>query len=205
MKRLDLSKLKTIEKRLPSGAYVCKIIKAIDNSKYKNLEVYLDVVEGDYADYYTNRGEKSGQKKAKWFYPKITLWYDEESPYAESNLQNFKQMITSLKNSNEGYDFEESYDEEELVDRLVGVIFRDEEFLTSDGQVKSTSKPVFFRSVDSVRNDDIPIMKPKLLKTNKDEDSVKAEVKPKKQPEPQQELPPDFTFVEDDELDDIFN
>lgn len=154
-------------KRLKAGGYVCVVKKVYDESKSSRLDVSIDIAEGEYKNFYEEKGKADGKKASKIFYPNKAMWYDEKGAYAQSNLANFKGMITAFEESNKGFKFD--YDETELVGKLVGVIFRDEEVLMSDGKVITTAKPFMFRSVESIREGDFTIPNVKKLKVENDE------------------------------------
>ena len=63
-------------------------------------------------------------------------------------------MITSVEASNNGFKF--SFNEQELVNKKVGFVFREEEFEGQDGEVHNTVKPFYALSYDKVEQAKIP-------------------------------------------------
>ena len=68
-------------------------------------------------------------------------------------------MITSVEASNTGFKF--NFNEQELVNKKVGLVFREEEFLGIDGQVHTAVKPFFAVSYDKAEESKVPA--PKIL------------------------------------------
>lgn len=144
--------------RLPAGGYICKILKAwceTTRSGAEKLVLALEIAEGEFAGYAKKQYErrKSNNPNATWpcIYDVFTLRDGETNPY-------FKGMLKCVEESNAGYKW--NWQEATLANRLVGMIFREEEFLAQDGSVKTTVRPAFARSVERIRNGvDVPEIK----------------------------------------------
>lgn len=134
-------------KRLPAGAYICKIIEAKDIQDKEYLDVYFDIVEGEFKDYFKVLQENSGKN-----YGRITR------SYKTNALPFFKAFITAVTKSNAGFVW--NWDEKTLTDKLCVVVFREEEY-EADGVVKSNSKPFEIRSIEALKAGkiEIPAMK----------------------------------------------
>lgn len=66
-------------------------------------------------------------------------------------------MIKAIEDSN---NFTWNFDERELRGKRIGMIYREEEFVTMQGEVKTTVKPAWARSVATIeRGVDIPEIK----------------------------------------------
>ena len=59
--------------------------------------------------------------------------------YKETAARMLKHFVNSVKNSNDGYDWD--FDEKNLVGKSVGLNFREEEYLNSSGEVAVNVKP----------------------------------------------------------------
>lgn len=150
--------------KLPLGAYVCRIKKAViqSNEYGESLCLLFDIVEGDYRNFYEADFKANTQQDKKWkgvlrqFLPK-----DDGSEKDEWTKSGFKGMCTSFEKSNPGYVW--NWDENSLVGKLVGILFRNEEW-KYDGKHGWAVRPFRAISVDSVRSGDFTLPKDKPLK-----------------------------------------
>lgn len=137
--------------RLPAGGYVCRIMKAWVECTPNNSEMLvlaLEIAEGDYAGYFRKvyDDKKTSNPNVKWpcMFKQFTLGTDgQTNPF-------FKGMLKSIEESNMGYAW--NWQEATLQNKMIGMIFREEEFLASDGTTKTTVRPAFPRSVQRIRN-----------------------------------------------------
>ena len=145
--------------RLPAGGYICKILKArceYTQSGSEQLVLALDIMEGDFAGFAKRQFEsrKANNPNATWpcIFKQFTLDREgQTSPY-------FKGMLKSIEESNAGYKW--NWQEATLANKMIGMIFREEEFLAQDGTIKTAVKPAFPRSVERIRNGvDVPEIK----------------------------------------------
>ena len=145
--------------RLPAGGYICKILKAwCENTPNGSgqLVLALEIVEGNYAGFIKRQydGRKSSNPNAAWpcIFKQFTLGTDgQTNPF-------FKGLLKSVEESNAGYRW--NWQEATLANRMIGMIFREEEFEASDGSIKTTVRPAFPRSVERIRNGvDVPEIK----------------------------------------------
>ena len=145
--------------KIKAGGYIIKILDArIEKSKSGQDMIVLrfDICEGEFADYYTKKWKRAKEqgKDYNWggkFYIVIGIdGYDGR----------LKALTTSVEKSNAGYTW--NWDEESLKGKIVGAIFRDEEFIMND-QIYTNAKIWQVRSVDTIRNGDFEIPKMKEL------------------------------------------
>lgn len=137
--------------RLPAGGYICRIMKAWVEYTPNNSEVFvlaLEIAEGDYAGYFRKvfDDKKATSPNVKWpcMFRQFTLGTDgQTNPF-------FKGMLKSIEESNMGYAW--NWQEASLQNKMIGMIFREEEFLANDGTTKTTVRPAFPRSVQRIRN-----------------------------------------------------
>lgn len=136
-------------KTLPAGAYACKIIEVVDVPEKEYLDVYFDIVEGEYKGYFATLQANTGKN-----YGRITR------SYKTNALPFFKAFITAVEKSNPSYQW--NWDEKTLNGKFCAVAFRDEEFV-SDGQLKVRAKADEIRSLQALRNGEIKIKPLKKL------------------------------------------
>lgn len=119
-------------KRLVPGAYTCAIMKVEDNEAGEYLRVYFDIVAGEFKDYFSDP-----------FYADKGFAHSIVFSYKEANLGYFKHNLHVVSDCNSGFDAEASVgggNEQALVGRVVGVVFREEEYVDrKTGEVKMGS------------------------------------------------------------------
>lgn len=170
-------------KRLPVGGYVCKVMKANENSvKGKEvLEVYFDIAEGDYAGFYKESYDSDTRKEKKWngLYTVFLKKKDgSTNPF-------FKSFITSIEESN-GIQF--NWNVDQLKGLLFGGVFYGREYTKNDGSVGKIVEVHHAQSVDSIRKGDYTV--PEL-------EQAKASAST-----PKETAPDGFYPVIDDEVED---
>ena len=159
----------TDREKLPLGAYVCRVkgvrIDAYDATSAQ-LVIQFDIAEGEYADFYKREYDANTMENKK-FKGVLRVWLpkDDGSQNDEWTKSTFKGMCTAFEKSNPGYVW--NWDERSLVGRMVGVLFRNEEW-EYDGKTGWAVRPFRAISVDSVRSGDFTMPKDKPLKKNTD-------------------------------------
>lgn len=149
-------------KSLPAGAYICKISEVIDVSEKEYLDVYFDIVDGEFKGYFAALESNSSHK-----YGRMTR------SYKQTALPFFKAFITAIEKSNNGYSW--NWDEKGLAGKFCVVVFRDEEYL-KDGQVKVMAKADEIRSIQALKENKIVIKPLKKLETPVSTEAVAAPV-----------------------------
>ena len=145
--------------RIKAGGYIIKILDArIEKSKSGQDMIVLrfDICDGEFTDYYTKKWKRAKEqgKDYNWggkYYIVIEI---------DGFDGRLKALTTSVEKSNAGYTW--NWDEESLKGKIVGAIFRDEEYIMN-GQVYTNAKIWQVRSVDVIRNGDFEIPKMKEL------------------------------------------
>lgn len=142
---------------LPAGGYKCLIKKVVCETT-KNGKEYLkigfDIAEGKYKDFYKNKFANDTRPEPKW----SGIWTVFTEGYNPGTTNpKFKGLITAVENSNEGFKFD--FNEQNLVNKKVGIVFREEEFEGTDGQVHTAVKPFFAVSYDKAEESKIPNIK----------------------------------------------
>lgn len=169
--------------QMTPGGHVCRIIGArVETNDYgsERIVLALDVQEGSkydgfYGKLFKNRQAENSSAKWPCTFDQFTHTRDgDASPY-------FKGLIKCVEESNPGYKW--NWMEATLKDKMIGVIFREEEFKAQDGSIKTIIRPAFVRSVARIREGvDVPEIK--RLDGSKGGASAK----------------PGFTQVQDDDL-----
>lgn len=150
--------------KLPLGAYVCKVKRAVvQSTDYgEQLVLLFDIEEGEFRNYYNNDYAANQNQDKKWRgLLKVWLPKDDGSEKDEWTKRTFKGMVTAFENSNPGYQFD--WNEASLIGKLVGILFRNEEW-EMNGRSGWSVRPFRAISVDSVRDESYTLPKEKPLK-----------------------------------------
>ena len=157
--------------QLPKGGYIVQIKACEEISRtskkgnaYTRYDFSFDVAEGEYKDHFANVYKNSKDENKKWRGVHNEFIPQEGSQYYEDNLSKFKTMIVNFEESNPGFHWD--WDEKKLVNKYIGIIYREEEFKADDGNIKITTKPYIFLSVDSIRNGKYKVPPVKKLPEN---------------------------------------
>lgn len=149
--------------KLPVDAYVCRVKKAVvqTNSFGEQLCLLFDIVEGEYKDFFNKEFQSNTQENKKWK-GVLRLWLpkedgSEQDGWTKSTL---KGMVTAIEKSN---NFAWNWDEASLAGKLIGILFRNEEW-EYDGKTGWSARPFRALSVDTVRSGDYNLPKDKPLK-----------------------------------------
>lgn len=142
---------------LPAGKYVCVIkgAKEVTSQKgNKQLVLMLDIAEGDYKGYYSDRYARDLEKNsnAKWSNGGIYRQNVEGN-----SLPYFRGLMTCIEKSNPGYTWD--WNEKGLAGKKIGVLFGREEFMTDNGKRWAT-KAMGVRSIEGLEGSQIPKDKP---------------------------------------------
>lgn len=125
-------------KKLPAGIYGVKITNVVDKPENEYLEIYCDIVKGEYANYFkllTENGLKDSSRTIR--------------SYKTNALPFFKAFITAVEKSNPDYKWD--WDEKKLIGKNVIAVFGEEEYLGTDGSIKVGTKLVEFRSLEAFK------------------------------------------------------
>lgn len=150
--------------KLPLGAYVCKVKKAVvqNNGYGDQLCILFDIAEGEHKGFYAEEFKLNTQQDKKWK-GVLRVWIpkDDGSEKDEWTKSAFKGVVTSFEKSNPGYQW--NWDENSLAGKMIGVLFRDEEW-EYNGKRGWAVRPFRAMSVDTVRNGEYTIPEEKPLK-----------------------------------------
>lgn len=137
---------------LPKGAYVCKILKAIEkkneNNEGSHIEIAFDIAEGEYADFYTKQFKANKNEDKKW--PQDARFYLNvpTDDAKEWQIQNWDTFWTNVEDSNEGYVFDGEGDK--LKNKLFGGLFHNEQS-EYNGNIYDHTRLKWTRAAQDVR------------------------------------------------------
>lgn len=148
--------------RLPNGGYVCRIIR-VDETKSKNskdmIKIGLDIAEGLYAGFYAADFNNNPKTDKKWGCVVNQLVYDNEG-HTNRGLKTFHEAV---EKSNPGFAVQwgDNY-AAAFRGKLVGGLFRREEYQKMDGNYGWITRCYSFRTIDAIKNGkfDMPEDKP---------------------------------------------
>lgn len=157
----------TERQQLPKGGYVCKIMNAEvvecngRNGTFEMLEIALDIVEGEYKDFYINDFRQNPEVDKKWkgtyrlFVPK-----DDGSEKDEWTKSKLKAATDAIEESNSGYHWD--WDESGLKGKTIGAIFRSEEY-DFNGHQGFATRCFKLVPIESIRAGKFKVPEDKLL------------------------------------------
>lgn len=135
-------------KILPIGAYECIIKDARIHTNKENgketLKVSVDIVSGEYKDYFQKRYDNNTNKDKKWDNNAVKYL-----AFQSENVSYFKGFITCVENSNVGYKW--NWDETSLKNKKICGIFQYEEYEKLDGSKAVKVRLNKFRSLDKMK------------------------------------------------------
>lgn len=135
---------------ITAGGYVAKIIEVEDYPEKEYLKIEFDIAEGKFKGYYTDLFN------AKNFWGGSFI-----RSYKEKAQSFFKGFITAVQNSNKGFVFDNN--EKKLVGKFVGIILREEEYMSNLGEKKTRLKVDSVCSVDRIKKGDYKVPQIKKL------------------------------------------
>lgn len=154
---------------LPAGGYICKILKAEETESKKGramIKVAFDIVEGDYAGYFTDmfqsrKANADDPSEVKWPFAgtKWILLLDNEG----ATNRDFKSFCTALEDSGVEVWKKDTFDAARLKDANIGIIFRREEHEYMN-QTSWRTVPWGFRSAKTIEEGSFNIPEDKPLR-----------------------------------------
>ena len=138
-------------KPLELGGHICKIMSVEETKSGSGkdmLKIFLDIAEGEQANYYAEQYKADSRAEKKWGCIVYQLTEDKDG----NTNRGLKTFVTSVEKSNKGFtvawgdNFTAC-----LKGKLVGGVFGREQYQNSKGELKFATKCVSFRSVDTIR------------------------------------------------------
>lgn len=182
--------------RLPAGGHICRIMnayEAMSSNHNPMLMLELEIAEGGEYDGYFGRQYNARQNGTlgKWpcIFRQLTLDRD-----GKCNSY-FKGLIACIERSNQGYTWD--WQEKGLRGKYIGMVFCEEEYLNQQGEVRTSVKPTWPRTVNAIR-EGVPVPEPKRLSGGQGSYQSSTSSAPAFAPAAAQNA--GFTQVNDDEL-----
>ena len=147
-------------KVLEPGIYPLVITDVIDQPNKEYLEVYYDIVQGEFKGYFAAAKGSIGSDISK-----------ECRSYKPNALPFFKSFITAIEKSNQGYQWD--WDEKKLIGKYVVGVFGLEEYVDKNNEVKVICALQEFRSVPAWKEGKLKV--PEMKKFPDSQRPVKAE------------------------------
>lgn len=136
---------------IPKGGYVCRILGAVvkENRVGQYVEISMDIVEGEFKDFFAN-DYRAQTEPRKWHCIHLLSVPNDDGTERDGwTKRAFKTFVDAVEGSNPGYHFD--WDETGLKGKLVGCLFREEDYKASDGSIRTSTKPAAFTTADKVR------------------------------------------------------
>lgn len=154
MKKLNLDGVQEFKdfKAPKAGGYVCGILKVEDVPEKEYLKIYYDIAEGEFKKYYTNLVKEVERVKD------IPFFF---ASYKDTALKFFKGTITAVEKSNKGFVWKDN--EKDLVNKKIGLVLYEEEYIKSDGSVGSSLRVDKAHSVEAITNGDFEVPERKCV------------------------------------------
>lgn len=157
--------------KLPLGAYVCQVKKAVvqSNAFGDQLCLVFDIAEGDFKGYYDDDFKSNTNENKKWkgvfrqWLPK-----DNGTEQDEWTKSAFKGMLSAFEKSNPGYQW--NWEETSLTGKFIGILYRNEEW-EYDGKSGWAVRPFRAIDIELVKSQDYTLPKDKPLKNKAVTDS----------------------------------
>lgn len=144
--------------RLQAGGYIVKITEVIDHDDKEYLELLYDIAEGPEAGRFTDP-----------FYADKPYAHRFSRFYTDRSIGDFRGFIQAIDASN-GTKFDEEFSkakgfrEQQLVGKLIGIVLREEEYLTNRGDIKTKLEVSSVMSIDRIREGKFTVPDVKPLK-----------------------------------------
>lgn len=170
MKELNLDNVQEFTKfKNPVGGFIC-VIKSVEDVPDKEyLKIGYDIAEAVNEEQKEFVGMYEKRKTERDFDYPITV-----VSYKEQSLPFFKGFVTALENSNKGYEWDN--DETKFVDKLIGFVIGEEEYMGQDKngapKVKVRTYVAERHSVDTIKEGDFNV--PSFKKLDQSADSKPA-------------------------------
>lgn len=146
--------------KLPVGGYIVKILAVDDVPEKEYLKIFFDINEGEKKGFFTKAFKEDTRAEKKW--PNAGSFI---RSYKEKALPMFKGFTNAIENSNKGYSW--NFDEKSLVNKVVGLVIGEEEYLNQKGQVRKRTYVSAVRSVDTIKKGDFTVPELKKLDATK--------------------------------------
>lgn len=128
----------------PIGGFICKITAVEDKQDKEYLQIEFDVAAGKFKGYFADTYQRAGF----WAGKLIRSYKDTAAGF-------FKGFTSAVEQSNTGYKW--AWDERTLVNKLVGLVLAEEEYMNNAGEIKTRLYVAQTRSVDAIKTGDFKV------------------------------------------------
>ena len=146
--------------KLPVGGYIIKILAVDDVPEKEYLKIFFDINDGEKKGFFQKAFKEDTRAEKKW--PNAGSFI---RSYKEKALPMFKGFTNAIENSNKGYKW--NFDEKSLVNKVVGVVIGEEQYLNQNGQVRTRTYVSAVRSVDTIKKGEFTVPELKKLDATK--------------------------------------
>ena len=147
-------------KRIPDGAYIVGVKKVEDVSDKEFLRLELDICKGEYKNWYQQQYDADNRETKYWPRDGVLV-----KSYKEKALPFFKGFITAITKSNPK--FEWKWNEQDLKNKVFGVVVGTEEYLKKNGGVGTRPYIDSVHSVEAIEKGDYTVPEVKKLDPTK--------------------------------------
>ena len=147
-------------KRIPDGAYIVGVKKVEDVSDKEFLRLELDICKGEYKNWYQQQYDADNRETKYWPRDGVLV-----RSYKEKALPFFKGFITAITKSNPK--FEWKWNEQDLKNKVFGVVVGTEEYLKKNGGVGTRPYIDSVHSVEAIEKGDYTVPDVKKLDPTK--------------------------------------
>ena len=147
-------------KRIPDGAYIVGVKKGEDVSDKEFLRLELDICKGEYKNWYQQQYDADNRDTKYWPRDGVLV-----RSYKEKALPFFKGFITAVTKSNPK--FEWKWNEQDLKNKVFGVVVGTEEYLKKNGGVGTRPYIDSVHSVEAIEKGDYTVPDVKKLDPTK--------------------------------------
>ena len=147
-------------KRIPDGAYIVDVKKVEDVSDKEFLRLELDICKGEYKNWYQQQYDADNRETKYWPRDGVLV-----RSYKEKALPFFKGFITAVTKSNPK--FEWKWNEQDLKNKVFGVVVGTEEYLKKNGGVGTRPYIDSVHSVEAIEKGDYTVPDVKKLDPTK--------------------------------------
>lgn len=115
--------------QLPAGGYIARIMGAeeVNYGNYSKLLISVDIIEGEYKDYFANQYRANSSPDRKWKgVVRLSVPTDDGSDADNTAKRIFKGCMDAVEDSNAGYHWD--WNEASLKGKTVGLLVRLKEY-----------------------------------------------------------------------------
>ena len=128
----------------PIGGFICKITSIENKQDKEYLYVEFDIAAGKFKGYFADTYQRVGFWAGKFI-----------RSYKDTAAGFFKGFISAIEQSNKGYKW--AWDEQTLVNKMIGLVLAEEEYMGNAGEVKTRLYVAQNRSVEAIRAGDFKV------------------------------------------------